>query len=72
MSERRKEIYVSNDVWKAYWMLAKSKTSEGHIVTVEDVADDVLRQHIKNKYPQLFAHQQQMTKLQREVIATLK
>ena len=75
MNIRHTPIHVTNDVWRALYLLAKAKTpgpgEGGRIVSVDIMADDLLQIAIKEKYPQLFEHQKQVAKLEAELIETL-
>lgn len=76
MGERRKEIYVSGDVLHSLILLAQAQNGDAEDmqrrVTADEIADKILRGHIKEKYPQILEHEKHVAKLQREVIATLK
>ena len=75
MNIRRDPIYVTAEVWRALHVLAKAKSpgpdEAGRIVTADSLADDLLQEAIKEKYPQLFEHQKQVAKLETELIKTL-
>ena len=71
MSIRRDPIYLSYDVWRELRLLAKAQTDEGNIVTADQVADDMLRQVLTERYPQLQKHQKDVAKLERDLIKTL-
>jgi hypothetical protein len=71
MSIRRDPIYLSYDVWRELRLLAKAQTDEGNIVSADQVADEMLRQMISEKYPQLGEHQKKVGKMERELIKTL-
>jgi len=68
-------ICVTADVWRALYLLAEAKTpgpnEGGRIVSVDSMADDLLQEVIKEKYPQLFEHQKQVRELEAELIKIL-
>ena len=71
---RREPTYLSTDVWRALHTISKAKVPREsyEVPTVDKVADDMLRQIITEKYPQLFEHQKQVAKLEAELIKTLQ
>jgi hypothetical protein len=73
MTIRSEPIYLSREVCRALWLLAQAKApiAEDHHVTADEMADYLLRQLIKDKYPQLFDHQKQIDKLEQELIKNL-
>ena len=72
---RREPTYLSTDVWRALWLLSKAMDDDSaefaRKVTPDSVADDILRETLKTKYPQLFEHQKQVAKLESELLKTL-
>jgi hypothetical protein len=78
MMIRPNPIYLSDEVHKALWILAKSKgtvTDEqglGRISTPDEIADEFLRELLKEKHPLIAEHQKQVDKLEKELIKTLK
>ncbi len=72
MNLRRDPIYLSSDVWRACLLIARSSSTEGHMATADEIADGLLRNVIKDKWPQLFQHQQQVAKLETELLKTLQ
>ena len=71
MSIRREPTYLSTDVWRAFMVLARSRSSEGKTITVDQVVDEVLRTLVEKEFPQLFEHQKQVAKLELELLKTL-
>ncbi len=71
MSIRREPTYLSTEVWRALWLLSRSLSSEGHLMTVDEIADFTLRESIVRNYPQIFEHQKQLEKLDRKLIESL-
>lgn len=75
MSERRKEIYVSGEVLHSLIMLARAQNGDDENpqrrVTADEIADKILRAHIKETYPQLTAHQKAVDLMEKETIASL-
>jgi len=74
MKLRDKPIYLSYEVWRALWLLAKSEgpAEEGRSVTADEIADQMLRQAIREQYPQLMTHQAEIDKLEKKLIESLK
>lgn len=76
MTIRREPTYLSTEVWRALWVLAKSMRPEdgepGRVMTADHLADDLLRATIRDKFPQLLEHQKAVEKLEKELIKTLK
>ena len=73
MTIRRDPIYVSLDVWRWLRLLAKSDTRpESHApTTADEIADQILRQAIREQHPQLAEHQKQIEKLEKDLIKQL-
>ena len=73
MNIRRDPIYLSTDVYRALWMLAKSKSPAdgGRIMTADELADTLLREAIAQKYPQLFEHQTRIAEMEKELVKSL-
>jgi hypothetical protein len=77
MNLRRDPTYLSSEVWRALWVIAKSRgkrtDAQGYevLTTPDEVADDFLRELIKEKYPQILEYQKQVTKLEKALIETI-
>jgi hypothetical protein len=71
---------VSNDVWRALWLLSKADLRRPKesanigvpIQTPDEIADDILRQSLREVHPQLFEHQKAVETLEKELIRTLQ
>ena len=74
MTIRRDPIYVSLETWRWLRLIAKSEGSpeEGRIVTPDEIADQMLRQTIREQHPQLAEHQKEIDKLERKLIQSLQ
>ena len=78
MSIRREPTYLSTDVWRSLWLIAKAhppKTDDqgfSKIATADETADELLRGLIKDKYPQLLEHQKAVERLEKELLKTLQ
>jgi hypothetical protein len=74
MSERRNTIYINGDILHSLWLIAKSRPpdADNRYATAEDVAEEMIRATIKEKFPQLAEHRKQVDKLERELLKTLK
>lgn len=71
MSIRRDPIYLEYDVWRELRLIAKAQTGEGNIVTADQVANDLLRVTLTERWPQLLEHQKQVAKMERQLIKQL-
>jgi hypothetical protein len=73
MSIRRDPIYLSSEIWRALWILAKSKSpKEGErLMTADEMADEMLREAIKLHFPQLLEHQKQVAKMETDLVKSL-
>ncbi len=73
MSIRREPTYLTYEVYAALRLLAKARSTEmeSGTVTADGLANEMLRAHIAENYPQLFEHQKNVEKLEREMIKTL-
>lgn len=80
MNIRRDPIYIGTDVWKSLQLLAKSYhddliekgNSPNAITTPDFIADQILREVITQKYPQIANLQKQIQKLEDETIKTIR
>ena len=70
---RTDSIYLSTEVCRSLWILAKSKSPEdgGRIMTADELADTLLREAIQQKYPQLLEHQTRVAEMERELVKSL-
>jgi hypothetical protein len=74
MRIRSNPTYLSADVWKSCWLIAQAKGTQtdeqglSRVTTADEMADNLLRELLKEKYPQLFEHQKTVEKLEKEVI----
>ena len=74
MGIRRDPIYVSNAVWRALYVLAQSRfgksDEQGQVrtVTADEMADTLLRETLEEHYPQIFDHQKQVAKMEKDLI----
>jgi hypothetical protein len=77
MTIRREPTYLSSEVWRALWIIAKARgqraDAQGLVTsyTPDEVANELLRELIKDRHPQLFEHQKQVSKLEDALIKTL-
>lgn len=74
MNIRRDPTYLSSEVWKACWLIAKTRASEEGrpISTADEIADTILRETLEQKYPQIFDHLKLVAKQEKELLKTLK
>jgi hypothetical protein len=74
MSIRREPTYLSSDVWRSLWLLAKARGREmddqglQKIPSADEMADSILREVLKEKYPQLLEHQKAVERMEKELI----
>lgn len=66
--DSKKPIYVSTTVYRALWLLAKANEEQD---TPDKVADAILHDEIKERYPAILEHQKQIAKLETELIKNL-
>ncbi len=74
---RNNAIYLSYEVWKWLRLLAKAETNKrgggpNGPITPDEIADQVLRQAIREQHPQLADHQKQIDKLEKQLIEALQ
>jgi hypothetical protein len=68
------QVYLSKDIWRGFWLLAKARNSGApgtSIHTIESLVDEILRKELTEKHPQVFEHQLQIDKLERELLKNL-
>jgi hypothetical protein len=74
---RREQLWISLDVCRSLWILAKTRghrTDEqgfANAITADELADEMLRDVIKERFPQLSEHRKAVAKLEKELIQTL-
>jgi hypothetical protein len=73
MRVTREATYLSYEVHRALRLLAKSKDNgEGRpIITVDELADELLAEVLVERYPKITEHLRQVDKAEREVIKAL-
>jgi hypothetical protein len=71
MNFRKDPIFLSYPVWRGLKLLAKARTDEGHIITADQLADEMLAEVLNAKYPQLQELQKQVSKLEKDLLKTL-
>ena len=70
---RREPTYLSREVWRALWVLARSRASEnGQPMSADEMADSLLRKTIKEQWPQIFVHQKRIDELEKKLIGELQ
>jgi hypothetical protein len=72
--DSKKPIYVSTSVFRALWLLSKAEgiPEEGRIVTPDEIADQILRQAIREQHPTLAEHQKKINDMEKVVIDSLR
>jgi hypothetical protein len=78
MKLRDKPIYLSSEVFRALWLLARAELRpidgqgfEAPIATPDEIADQMLRQAIREQHPTLLAHQAEIEKMEKKLIESL-
>jgi hypothetical protein len=69
--ERPNSIYVSYEVRKALWLIAKSGDAKGQKLTADEIADRILSNNIKENHPQILEHLRDIQKMEKELLKTL-
>jgi hypothetical protein len=78
MNLRREPTYLSTDVWRACWLLAKLRSGKvddqglARSTSPDEIAVELLRGALKEKYPQLLEHQKAVEKMETEMLKTLE
>jgi hypothetical protein len=78
MNLRREPTYLSSDVWRACYLLAKVRSGKvddqglSRGTSPDEIAVELLRGALKEKYPQLLEHQKHIAKLEDEMLKTLE
>lgn len=77
MNLRREPTYLTSDVWKACWLIAKFRSGKlddqglSRATSPDEIAVELLRGAIKEKYPWLIEVQKAQAKLEDEAIKRL-
>jgi len=66
MSIRREPTYLSTEVWRALFVIARAFE-----VTPDELANDILDKAIKERFPSVLNYLAQVQKLEREVVKAL-
>jgi len=72
MMIRNDSVYVSRDTRRMLRMIAKSKDSPGLPVTADQVADELLQDCIRAKYPALVEADKEYKALEKRMIEAAK
>jgi len=82
MTIRDKPLYISTEVYRWLWLLAKAEPrpqtqqdsydSRIAMVTPDEIADQILRQAIREQHPTLMEHQAQIDKMEKELVKSLR
>ena len=67
MSIRREPTYLATDTWRALLIVSKSKE-----ITPDELADDLLSEVLRAKYPNVIKYLNEVHKLERDIIKTLE
>ena len=77
MNLRREPTYLSSDVWRACYLIAKWRSGKldeqgmARTISPDEIAVELLRGTLKEHYPFLLEHQKQISKLEDEVVKRL-
>jgi hypothetical protein len=78
MNLRREPTYLSSDVWRACWLIAKWRSTRldeqglARTISTDEIAVELLRGTLKEHYPFLLEHQRQVTKMEDELLKRLE
>jgi hypothetical protein len=71
-----KQCYVSREVYRALELLAKAKFPTGDDVLIQnaiiEIADKIIRQVIKEKYPEILEYFRQRDKMEKEFLKQMR
>ena len=67
MSIRREPTYLSTDVWRALFIVAKSQE-----ITPDELANELLNELIRSRYPSVIKYLNEVHKLERELIESIE
>lgn len=75
MNIRDKPHYLSTEVSRWLWLLAKAERQSDddptRRITPDEIADQILRQAIREQHPQLVKHQKEIDALEKKLIKSL-
>lgn len=75
MSIRRDPIYISTEVYGWLRLLAKADNvgrDERSYATADEIADELLRQAIREQHPALADHRKEIEKLEEKLLESLQ
>lgn len=67
MNFRGSQIYISRQTKSDLWLIAKSRVE----VTPDQVAEEMLRAAISEKYPEVAAHRETVESMEERVLANI-
>ena len=62
MKLRDKPIYLSYEVWRSLWLLSKAESQHRDFLGPDEIADQILRQAIREQHSRLMEHQAEIAK----------
>jgi hypothetical protein len=77
MTPRREQLYISSDVVSDLWLIIKKHPPKiddqgfERIINPDEMADEILRSVIREKYPQISEHRKAVRAMERELLKTL-
>lgn len=80
MAIRDKPVHLTTEVYRLLWLLAKADgprpgsivEREPHMVTPDEIADQLLRQTIREQYPRLLEYQAAQKQLEKDIITEIR
>jgi hypothetical protein len=74
--DNKKPVYLSTEVYRWLQLLAKADrlyiATESRMGTADEVADQILRQAIREQHPQLSEHQKAIDAAEKKLVDTLR
>jgi hypothetical protein len=79
MAIRDKPVHLTTEVYRMLWLLAKAEPEHYHpmsqqmsVSTPDEIADQLLRQTIREQYPRLLEYQAAQNQLEKDIIAEIR
>jgi hypothetical protein len=81
MAIRDKPVHLTTEVYRMLWLLAKAEQDfrpavtnvrDLQMVTPDEIADQLLRQTIREQYPRLLEYQAAQKQLEKDIITEIR
>lgn len=72
---RDKPVHLTTEVYRMLWLLAKAEPrpeSSAQLATPDEIADQLLRQTIREQYPRLLEYQAAQKQLEKDIITEIR